>query len=74
MCRALHALKNGTIVSKPVAVIWAKENLGSEWHGLIDQAVASQYGGHSEFLKETLDFLRFTREQRSKFEGSTEVR
>ena len=71
MCRALHALKYGTIVSKPVAVRWAKENLGSQWHQLIDQAVASQYGRHSEFLDETLDFIRFTREQISKIEKSS---
>jgi hypothetical protein len=70
MCRAFHALKHGTIVSKPVAVKWAKENLDSQWHKLIDQAVASQYGGHSEFLDETLDFIRFTREQISKIEKS----
>lgn len=62
MCRALHALKYGTIVSKPVAVRWAKENLGHQWHKLIEQAVASQYGMHSEFLDETLDFIRFTKE------------
>ncbi|HLO28355.1 MAG TPA: aminoglycoside adenylyltransferase domain-containing protein, partial [Anaerolineales bacterium] len=63
MCRALHALQHGTIVSKPVAVQWAKDHLGDQWHTLIDQAIASQYGGHSEFLDETLDFIRFTREQ-----------
>ena len=62
MCRALHALKYGTIVSKPVAVRWAKENLGSQWHKLIDQAAASQYGRQAEFLDETLDFIRFTKE------------
>lgn len=63
MCRALHALHHGTIVSKPLAVKWAKETLGPEWHGLIEQAVASQYGNHSEFFQETLQFIAFTREQ-----------
>jgi predicted nucleotidyltransferase len=63
MCRALHALQQGTIVSKPVAVKWAKENLGPEWHGLIEQAVESQYGTHSGFFDETLDFMRFTRKR-----------
>lgn len=63
MCRALHALKHGTIVSKPVAIRWAKEHLENRWHTLIDQAVDSQHGQHSEFLEETLDFIRFTREQ-----------
>jgi hypothetical protein len=60
MCRALHALKHGTIASKPVVIQWAKDNLNTKWHPLIEQAVASQYGKHSEFLNETLDFIRFT--------------
>ena len=63
MCRALHAMQYGTVVSKPVAIRWAQEELGSQWHPLIEQAVASQYGNHSEFLNETLDFIRFTMEQ-----------
>ncbi len=63
MCRALHALKHGTIVSKPVAVIWAKEELGAQWHPLIEQAVASQHGKRSDFLDETLEFIRFTMER-----------
>ncbi|HLO18384.1 MAG TPA: aminoglycoside adenylyltransferase domain-containing protein [Anaerolineales bacterium] len=68
MCRVLHALKHGTIVSKPIAVKWAKEQLASQWHPLIEQAVASQYGKHSEFFDETLEFIRFTQEQTSNVE------
>lgn len=67
MCRALHALEHGTIVSKPTAIRWAKEKLGSQWHPLIEQAVASQYGKHADFLAETLDFIRFTKERILKF-------
>jgi predicted nucleotidyltransferase len=63
MCRAMHALEHGIIVSKPVAVQWAKENLGIQWIPLIDQAVASQYGFPSGFLNETIAFIRFTSEQ-----------
>jgi hypothetical protein len=70
MCRALHALEHGTIVSKPTAIQWARENLDEEWHPLIDQAVASQYGEHSEFLNETLDFIRFIRHKVFEFEKS----
>ena len=62
MCRALHALKHGTIVSKPVAINWAKNELDARWHPLIEQAVASQYGKLSEFLNETLEFMYFTKE------------
>lgn len=68
MCRALHALRHGTIVSKPAAIKWAKDELGAQWHPLIEQAVASQYGKRADFLTEALDFIRFTREQTMKFE------
>jgi predicted nucleotidyltransferase len=63
MCRALHALKHGAIVSKPAAIQWARDELGAKWQLLIDQAVASQYGRDSNFLDETLELIRFTREQ-----------
>jgi predicted nucleotidyltransferase len=70
MCRAFHGLHHGTIVSKPKAIQWAKENLDPRWHPLIEQAVASQYGRQSEFLSETLDFIHFTQEQILAFEKS----
>ncbi|MCI0556558.1 MAG: DUF4111 domain-containing protein [Anaerolineae bacterium] len=63
MCRALHAIKHRTIASKPVAIQWAKDEFGSEWHSLLEQAVASQYGKRPQFLNETLDFIRYTLEQ-----------
>ena len=68
MCRALHALKHGMIVSKPVAIQWAREELGDRWHKLIEQAVASQHGKHSEFLADTLTFLRVVRDQTLKID------
>jgi predicted nucleotidyltransferase len=68
MCRALHAMDHGTIVSKPVAIKWAQDELDAKWHPLIEQAIASQHGIHSEFLNETLDFIRFTKEQIHKSE------
>jgi len=68
MCRALHGLHHGAILSKPVAIQWARENLDPRWHPLIEQAVASQYGRQSEFLNETLDFIHFTKEQIPAFE------
>ncbi len=61
MCRALHALRYGTIVSKPIAIQWAKENLDSRWHPLIEKAVASQYGKRPDILDDTLEFIRFTK-------------
>lgn len=61
MCRALHALVHGTIVSKPVAIRWAQEELGTKWQPLIEKAVASQYGIQADFLNETIEFMQFIR-------------
>jgi len=64
MCRVFHALKHGTIVSKPKATQWAKENLDSKWNLLIDKAVAvSHHEEHEIYLDETLGFIRYTKEQ-----------
>jgi hypothetical protein len=63
MCRALHALKHGTIVSKPVAAKWARQEFGTQWSALIEKALAAQAGSQPDFLDETLSFLRFTKEQ-----------
>jgi hypothetical protein len=71
MCRALHALVHGTIVSKPKAIQWARAKLGDRWLQLLDQAVAAsshEGEGQDDFLAETLDFIRFTKEQTEKFE------
>jgi predicted nucleotidyltransferase len=64
MCRALHALTHGTIVSKPAAVQWARQKLGEPWKQLI--ANAADASPHHEIevpLEETLNFIRFAREQ-----------
>jgi hypothetical protein len=63
MCRALHALRHGTIVSKPAAAKWAQNEFGGQWSALIEKALEAQSGGQPGFLEETLNFLRFTREQ-----------
>jgi predicted nucleotidyltransferase len=62
MCRSLHALRHGTIVSKPSATLWA-ETVFPEWSPLIQKALISQSGGNEPFLNEALDFVRFTKEQ-----------
>jgi predicted nucleotidyltransferase len=69
MCRALHALELGTIVSKPRAIDWARKKLGKPWIQVIDKAVAAAW--HEEqaaFLDETLDFIRFVKRQTRNFE------
>src|SRR5215208_1981336 len=50
MCRVLHALEHGTIVSKPKAIQWARESLGGPWRQLIDKAVtASRHEAQDDF-------------------------
>jgi hypothetical protein len=64
MCRVLHALEFGIIISKPKAIRWAREQLGDPWTRLIDRAViASRYESQDDFLEETLDFIRFVKKQ-----------
>jgi predicted nucleotidyltransferase len=64
MCRVLHALEYGKVVSKPKAIRWAREHLGHPWRDLIDKAGAtSRHETQEEFLDATLDFIRFVRTQ-----------
>lgn len=71
MCRVLHALEHGTVVSKPKATQWAREKLGEPWQQLIDRAVhASRHETTDNFLGETLDFIRFVREHTNKLYSS----
>jgi predicted nucleotidyltransferase len=62
MCRSLHALRHGTIVSKPAAAYWAQAEF-PEWSPLIQKALISQSGESAPFLNEALDFVRFIKEQ-----------
>lgn len=64
MCRVLHALEYGTIVSKPKATLWAKTRLAERRSSLIEKAVAVSNREPLELtLQETLEFIRFTQEQ-----------
>lgn len=60
MCRALHALDSGTIVSKPVAARWAQATLDQQWHALIDFAVMWQPGDQVDHFQAMLDFIHYT--------------
>ena len=67
MCRALHALKHGTIVSKPAAAKWAQKELGERWSQIIERALAARPDKPEQRLfDESLDLIRFTREQTRK--------
>jgi hypothetical protein len=63
MCRVLHALKHGTIVSKPKAAQWTLANVGQPWQELIERSIAvSNHEDLEITLDETLDFIRYTKE------------
>jgi predicted nucleotidyltransferase len=64
MCRVLHALEHGAIVSKPKAVEWSRTRVDEPRKQLIDNAIAVSH--HEDLdvpLAETLDFIRFIHEQ-----------
>lgn len=60
MCRALHTLHRGVVVSKPVAARWAREELGDRWATLIDSAVAWSPGASPHDMTEALEFICYT--------------
>ena len=63
MCRALHSLEHGTIVSKPTAARWAQKELGNEWSRVIEQALSLQAGNKDHDLYErSLELIRYTME------------
>jgi hypothetical protein len=64
MCRALHALEHGTIVSKPVAARWAKQNLDQCWSSVIDLALLAQKPHPAKFdlLQDALALIQHTKE------------
>ena len=64
MCRVLHALEHGTIVSKIVAADWAKQKLGSKWTQSIDHSLATRLGSREfELLGDALELIRYTMER-----------
>lgn len=63
MCRVLHALTYGSILTKPKAVQWAKTTVDSRWIPLIEKSLTVSQHLEDILLDETLDFIRFTREQ-----------
>jgi predicted nucleotidyltransferase len=63
MCRVLHGLEHGTIVSKPKAVQWARTKADPRWHSLMDDAVAvSNHEERCIDLNETLGFIQYIKE------------
>lgn len=64
MCRSLHALEHGTIVSKQEAASWGKEELDGRRREVIDRALAVLTGdGENDLFDEAIEFIRFTKER-----------
>ena len=68
LCRILHTLEYGTVVSKPVAAEWAIRTLPLEWHPLIERAWFGRRNPSQKTvaneLDDTLNFIRYTLESR----------
>lgn len=60
MCRALHAIEHGTIVSKPAAAAWASDQLGQPWNQSITRALQAHHENNEGLLREALEFIQFT--------------
>jgi hypothetical protein len=58
MCRALHALESGTIVSKPRAAAWAQQRLGEPWPRSIERALAWRPDIQLDEVPAALDLIR----------------
>jgi hypothetical protein len=66
-CRMLHDLQAGRPSTKRAGAEWAKINLDSSWHGLIDRAwsgrpfpeVSMRQPADSKDFQSTLDFVRY---------------
>jgi len=64
MCRVLHGLEHGTIVSKPKAIEWTRTYLTDPWIDLIDKAVAvSNHEDQDVSTDETLQFIQYIKEK-----------
>jgi len=63
MCRALHTLADGTVVSKPAAAAWATRHLDPRWAPLIDRALAWRHDERPADMGEMLAFVRWTVER-----------
>ena len=61
MCRSLHALEHGTIISKPAAAKWAQGKLDGKWPRVIEQSLATRMGARNfELYEDALELIRYT--------------
>ena len=59
MCRALHTLHTGELLSKPDAAGWAIEHVDVRWHELIGRSLAWRFDRTPDDVEETRAFMRF---------------
>ena len=60
MCRVLYTVQHGDIVSKNTAARWARDYLGPQWSGLVDQAIHWREGLPFDRLDEILALIEET--------------
>ena len=60
MCRVLHLMEHGTIVSKPAAAAWARRSTALDWSTLIDRSLVWREGEGVDDLSRVLDLIRHT--------------
>ncbi len=63
MCRAMHALAHGTIVSKPAAAAWAQKAFDPIWRETISAALAFRPGLPLDRLDESVALIRYVLER-----------
>lgn len=59
LCRALNTLECGTLVSKRVAVEWARQSLEMKWIPHLDRAWQWRHDHTKDDMTDTLEFLRY---------------
>jgi predicted nucleotidyltransferase len=57
LCRALHTLKHGTLLSKPQAAAWARQQYPA-WQPIIDRALSWRSQHEPDDMMDMLAFLR----------------
>jgi Domain of unknown function (DUF4111)/Nucleotidyltransferase domain len=62
MCRVMHALDHGTIVSKQVAAGWAQTVVEPNWRGLIQWAMAWNHDDTTDQFDYTVAFMQYVRD------------
>nr|MDQ6899402.1 DUF4111 domain-containing protein [Candidatus Dormibacteraeota bacterium] len=59
LCRALHMLESGTLVSKRVALEWACQSLEVKWIPYLNRAWLWRHDHSDDEMTDTLEFLRY---------------